>query len=469
MVKLSLPLIDNTDNEDPNSTLPICDASMSIYDSKSCIKDSMFCSDDNPCPLGIACIDRVCQCPPNSNSYITLTPDPVRMYTIGCNFDTKRQFRSCRDYEYGVEDTCLLNYCSSEVPCYAGKCDNQRHVCVNITSSRTSLPVNSNPIITLGDDPFGTKKEGLSPVIIILAAAGGVMALAIVGCIVRTVSQGTRHVVGLVTGKSKGKGDSDDDGGEAGGAKAEYSDKHGDSATQRLQQQEGQQPYQNQSQSQNQLHTQPISSSSSSSLTRAPSKFTGAHYMPSPALRPTTDRSPFATPGPSPHLSPFANQNLDSPMLNPFRSRADTDASSRGSFELSNRPPVLDQVDDSNHSVPLNRLSSQASFVNVPSGVATISSEINVAALVAQPQSAVYEGFDGEGANGEKSAAPNQVDGQGHVVVPNGSSPLLSLNNGPGMLPSIQRSPSKGSFQEQMIAAGGGSGTSNNGVDTRHP
>ncbi|KAG0334145.1 hypothetical protein BG000_008598 [Podila horticola] len=424
MVKLALPLLDNTDNENPDSALPVCDPSMSIYDSKTCIKDSMFCSDDNPCPLGISCIDRVCQCLPNTHSYITLTPDPVRMYTIGCNFDKKRDAAFCREYEYGVDKTCLLNYCSSEVPCYAGSCDNNRHVCTNITSARTALPISANPVISLGDDPFGTKKEGLSPLIIIMAAAGGVVALALVGCIIRTVHQGTRGIVGLISGKSK-KGSDD-------GESAEYTDKE---------------QYNNNGSPSEQ---QPTPAAAGGALTRGPSKFTGAHYMPSPAIRPVDPSS--NTPGGSPHFSPFTN-HLDSPKLNPFRSRADTDASSNDSIELSGRG--LGLGDDLGTPKRLSR----GSYVSVPGGTPIISSEITIAGH-AQPQSAIYEGFEGE------SASLHRVHRPDSSVLSSGpsseslaseprSSPPTSNHLDPSALSAVHRSPSQSTLRQATQAIPG--------------
>ncbi|KAF8950846.1 hypothetical protein BGZ52_001275 [Haplosporangium bisporale] len=423
MVNLALPLLDNTDNENPNSTLPVCDPSMSIYDAKSCLKDSLFCSDDNPCPLGISCIDRVCQCLPNTHSYITLTPDPVRMYTIGCNFDKQRESGSCRDYEYGVQKTCVLNYCSSEVPCYAGSCDNQRHVCVNITSARTTLPVSSNPVISLGNDPFGTKKEGLSPLIIIMAAAGGVVALALVGCIIRTVHQGTRGIVGLVSGKSK-KGSDD-------GESTEYTDKDGQ--------------YNN--------NISPLSEQqpapAGAALTRGPSKFTGAHYMPSPAIRPVNDSSSLATSGESPNFSPFTN-HVDSPKLNPFRSRADTDASSNGSIELSGRG--LGGLGDD---LGTPKRLSRSSYISVRGGVPIISSEITIAGH-AQPQSAIYEGFGGESASLQHAHRPDStvlssagpMSSSESLASESRPSPPNANHLDPSALSTVHRSPSQSTLRQ---------------------
>ncbi|KAF8926174.1 hypothetical protein EDD21DRAFT_387470 [Dissophora ornata] len=322
MVQLTLPLLDNTDNESGNSSLN-CDPSQSIYDTKSCIKDFLFCSDDNPCPSKIPCIDRVCQCLPNTKSYITLTPSPVKMYAIGCNFtDPKRVSDSCRDYEYGVQNTCLLNYCSSQVPCYAGSCDNNRNVCVNITSSRKTLPTSYNAAVTLGDDPFGTNKAGMSPVVIIMMAAGAVVAIAIVGCVIRTTSRWTKRSFAWATGSQKVDPEGDED---------EKTRKDADTIT-----------------SVKDINDDDVegdadsAAGSASAIARKPSKFTGRHYMPSPApgLLPS-EISPFPSPLPSPNFSPYSQTNQsqvsDSSMLNPFRQGAEDYSSVP--IEMKNRSP----------------------------------------------------------------------------------------------------------------------------------
>ncbi|KAF9355807.1 hypothetical protein BGX26_006093 [Mortierella sp. AD094] len=312
MVQLSLPLLDNLDNDNGNSSAPNCDPSQSIYDSSSCIKDFLFCSDDNPCPSKIPCIDRVCQCLPNTQSYITLTPPPVRMYTIGCNFDTKRPYDTCRDYEYGVNNqTCLLNYCSSEVPCYAGTCDNNRHVCLNTTTHIKTLPQSTNQLISLGDDPFGTQKSGFSPVLIILMAAGGVVALALIGCIVRTTSSWTKQSVAWATGKKNTDADAEEEADYAGDGKNRG--RLGSDASKME-------------------DTDSISGGSANAFARKPSKFTGNHYMPSPHLHPTNDSvSAFNSPLPSPRISPYSQPNhsqvSNSSLLNPFRRGAGDDGS----------------------------------------------------------------------------------------------------------------------------------------------
>ncbi|KAF9435100.1 hypothetical protein BGZ76_006893 [Entomortierella beljakovae] len=323
MVKLSLPLLDNLDNESENSSLPNCDPSQSIYDNKSCIKDFRFCSDDNPCPSDIPCIDRVCQCLPNTQSFITLTPPPVRMYTIGCNFDTKRPFEPCRDYEYNVNNqTCLLNYCSNEVPCYAGTCDNSRHVCVNTNTTigiSKPLPQSTNPVITLGDDPFGTNKPGISPVLIILMAAGGVMVLALIGCIFRMTTSCTRRSLDWVSGDktdnevpySRGK-ERNDGGGDDDDITAVESSR---SINTLARNNNNNNPY--------------------------PSKFTGSHYMPSPHLHPSNDSvSAFNSPLPSPRASPYSNPNhsyvSNSSLLSPYRRGAANDSNS-SIIELNDR------------------------------------------------------------------------------------------------------------------------------------
>ncbi|KAG0311574.1 hypothetical protein BGZ97_011788 [Linnemannia gamsii] len=81
------------------------------------------------------------------------------MYTIGCNFDRAREADTCRAYEYSVDQTCVLNYCSKDVPCYAGTCDTKHQACVNMTSTRVPLPPSINQIITLDDSPFGLQKD----------------------------------------------------------------------------------------------------------------------------------------------------------------------------------------------------------------------------------------------------------------------------------------------------------------------
>ncbi|KAG9072766.1 hypothetical protein KI688_000544 [Linnemannia hyalina] len=305
MVQLTLPLLDNTDNESGNLNQPDCDPSQSIYNNKSCIKDFLFCSDDNPCPSKIPCVDRVCQCEPNNKSYITLTPNPVRMYTLGCNFDKTRESDTCRDYEYQVGKTCLLNYCSKDVPCYAGRCDSKSNVCTNITASaaRQPLPVSNNQVISLGDDPFGTHKEGLSPVLIIIMAAAAVVAIALIGCIVRTVTHWTKTSVAWASDKTGGSAAGDDD-------------NNGDEKTN------------NRSMPFVKEVSNAGSNQSDSSIMRKPSKFTGSHYMPEHVVQSSSalsDISPFGTPVHSPHFSPYSHpdQGSDMSLSNPFRHRID--------------------------------------------------------------------------------------------------------------------------------------------------
>ncbi|KAF9960091.1 hypothetical protein BGZ72_007925 [Mortierella alpina] len=336
MVKLTLPLSDNTDNEPAvNSTQPNCDPSQSIYDNKSCIKDFLFCSDDNPCPSNLPCIDRVCQCLPNKHSYITLAPYPVRMYTLGCRFDTQRVGGACREYEYGVDQTCLLNYCSSEVPCYRGHCDNQRHVCTNITAEWKPLPVSDNAVITLGDDPFGTHKEGLSPVLIILMACGGIVALAVVGCVIRTAMMWTKSSVAWAAGTPKVEASDS-------GNNDEKKSAHAQSTTEPQQKQAG-----------------------APRMSRMPSKFTGSHYMPhAPALG---EISPFHSPLPSPHFSPYSQPNgsqisSNNSLLNPFRHPM---SDSNASIELHNRAVA------SNESLPSSEASEKRALERSQSAIVT--------------------------------------------------------------------------------------------------
>ena len=325
MVQLTLPLLDNTDNESGNATAPNCDASQSIYNKKYCIKDFLFCSDDNPCPSKIPCVDRVCQCLPNTQQYITLTPLPVRMYTIGCNFNTKRDAASsCRDYEYGVSGTCLLNYCSSEVPCYAGNCDNKNNVCVNITSARETLPISSNAPITLGTDPFGTNKEGISPILFVLMACGGIVALALVGCIIRTTMHWTRSSVAWAAGSKNKDSESMTDEKDAGGDHSTGS-AAGNGHRELLKDEEG--------------------DGNAPAIVRVPSKFTGRHYLPSPPVMFSNEISPFSSPLPSPRFSPYSQPNQSQvssnhSLMNPFRHPGNSlseDASTTRSIELNDR------------------------------------------------------------------------------------------------------------------------------------
>ncbi|KAG0035552.1 hypothetical protein BGZ82_005220 [Podila clonocystis] len=171
MVRLSLPLRDplDEDYEDSrSSTTAECDSTQLIYNSTHCVTSFHFCSEYNPCPSGLPCIDRVCQCLPSKQQYITLAPSPVRMYTAGCNYEKPKE-SSCRKYEYGVDGVCLLNYCSDEMPCYAGKCDLALNSCVNITAARNPLPAAVNQVIEFGDDPFGLHqtKFNMTPLTII--------------------------------------------------------------------------------------------------------------------------------------------------------------------------------------------------------------------------------------------------------------------------------------------------------------
>ncbi|KAF9906840.1 hypothetical protein BX616_000599 [Lobosporangium transversale] len=391
MVKLTLPLLDNTDNEPsdkPNSTLN-CDPSQSIYDNQFCVKDFLFCSDDNPCPSNIPCVDRICQCSSSNTRaeddnedgeaegkgkeggahYITLTPPPVRMYTLGCHFDTKREFASCRDYEYGVMDqnqqpSCLLNYCSETVPCYAGRCDLNRHVCTHITSNRKPLPPldSSTPVITLGDDPFGTQKKGLDPVLIIMLAVAAVVAVALVGCIVRTTTGWTKQTFKWAAGsggngKEGGNGSKPSSDEKQNNNNSNINNKagkatelHGDDIRLNGMDQEGSDSF--------------MSRDSVRAINQNPQKFTGAHYTPSPALGPTTNGSHGGpggrssmifqsqddsgmisntpSPLPSPRFPPYSQSNQshvsNNSLLNPFRNNASGNSGSEGvAIEMNTR------------------------------------------------------------------------------------------------------------------------------------
>ena len=162
MVKLPLPLRDY-DDVGENSKGPLCDPSQSIYNRKHCIQNFLFCSDDNPCPSDIPCIEQVCQCLSTKHQYIALTPLPHRIYAVGRNFDRTREAETCREYEYGVNQACILNYCSKDIPCYAGTCDTKHHVSVNMTLTGVPLPPSVNQIIALDDSPFGLQKDDDPP------------------------------------------------------------------------------------------------------------------------------------------------------------------------------------------------------------------------------------------------------------------------------------------------------------------
>ncbi|GJJ73708.1 hypothetical protein EMPS_06066 [Entomortierella parvispora] len=204
MVQLSLPLIDNDGDKSQELQDLNCDETESIYDRKHCIKNALFCSHKNPCPSNIDCIDGVCQCLPNEQQFISLTPPPVRLFSLGCNFDTARVADSCRSYEYGVDKTCLLNYCSNDIPCYAGTCDPLRHVCVNMNSTRLPLPPSRSQVVSLGNDPFGVAhQENIfsSPILVVLLAAVGVLAVLLIVGIFRLIH---RSVKTSVTWASRG-------------------------------------------------------------------------------------------------------------------------------------------------------------------------------------------------------------------------------------------------------------------------
>ncbi|KAF9093935.1 hypothetical protein BGX23_002704 [Mortierella sp. AD031] len=137
MVGLSLPLRDYNDRDDDNN-YPLCDSTQSIYNETNCIKSYLPYPDDNPCPSDIPCIDQVFQCLPNKHQFITLTPPLFHLYTVGCHFEKPRE-------------TAMLEPATQ-----------------NITS------------------PFGQHKDkGYPPMLVIIAAAVGVICLAVVGCLVR--------------------------------------------------------------------------------------------------------------------------------------------------------------------------------------------------------------------------------------------------------------------------------------------
>lgn len=283
MVRLSLPLRDpfDVDYEDTPLTTPGCDSTQLIYNNTHCVTYFHFCSDSNPCPSELPCIDRVCQCLPSKHQYITLAPSPVRMYTAGCNYE-KPRVSSCSKYEYGVDGVCLLNYCSEEMPCYAGKCDLDLESCVNITAARKPLPAAVNQVIDFGDDPFGFQqtKFTLTPLMIVLMVAGGIVGLAIVGCLIRTTLLG---ITSSVSWASKGQRLADGD--------EKYENKDKDSFS---------------NPSLDMKLPMAFSSEPRVDLIQTPTNFNGAHYVPPRPLTISSDPSPYSAPTPSPQTSTFA-------------------------------------------------------------------------------------------------------------------------------------------------------------------
>ncbi|KAG0005674.1 hypothetical protein BGZ79_002945 [Entomortierella chlamydospora] len=184
-----------------------------------------------------------------------------------------------------------------------------------------TLPQSTNALISLGDDPFGTNKTGTSPVVIILLAAGGIVALAFIGCIVRTTSSCTKRSVAWVTGKRN--------------PEANAEEEEGDYGT------DGKEGHRLGSDGSKMEDIDSISGGSANAFARKPSKFTGHHYMPSPHLHPTNDSvSAFNSPLPSPHISPYSQPNhsqvSNNSLLNPFRQGAGDD-NSNVTIELNDR------------------------------------------------------------------------------------------------------------------------------------
>ncbi|KAK3846218.1 MAG: hypothetical protein J3R72DRAFT_486959 [Linnemannia gamsii] len=277
MVKLSLPLQDY-DDIDEDSRAPQYDPSQSIYNGKHCIQNFMFCSDDNPCPSNIPCINQVCQCLPNKQQYITLTPLPHRMYTVGCNFDKTREMDTCRTYEYAVGSTCVLNYCSKDVPCFAGICDTKHHVCVNMTSTRAPLPISNNQIITLDDSPFDQRKDvGYPPLLIIMVAAATIAGLAVVGCLIRLMIHLVRGSVTWAFRSHKLPSDEID--------RYSMKDDYSYSIT-------------------DAKYVADPEAISGVTMVKVPGQFSSAHGLSSPVY-PSTDSLDYANPPPSPQFTTF--------------------------------------------------------------------------------------------------------------------------------------------------------------------
>ncbi|KAF9906899.1 hypothetical protein EC991_011462 [Linnemannia zychae] len=319
MVKLSLPLQDYNEI-DEDSSGSHCDPYQSVYNRRHCIQNGMFCSDDNPCPSDIPCIDQVCQCLPNKQQFITLTPPPHRMYTLGCNFDKTRETNTCRAYEYAVESTCVLNYCSKDVPCYAGMCDTKHHVCVNMTSVRVPLPPSINQIITLDDSPFSQQKDsGYPPLLIIIAAALSVACLAIVGCLIRLLIRWARSSVIWVSRSHRLTSEGVE----------RYDDKNGSNH-----------PF-----TDAKYVTDP-KDISGVTVAKVPPTLPSAHRLP-PPLYPSTDSLDYATPLPSPRFAAFV-QDLSIRPLQPQSqtSLTNLDGDSSNDIEMETRPFLNDQYDN---------------------------------------------------------------------------------------------------------------------------
>ncbi|KAF9214666.1 hypothetical protein BGZ59_003230 [Podila verticillata] len=311
MVRLSLPLRDpfDVDYEDAPLTTPGCDSTQLIYNSTHCVTSFHFCSDSNPCPSGLPCIDRVCQCLPNKQQYITLAPSPVRMYTAGCNYE-KPKVSSCSKYEYGVDGVCLLNYCSEEMPCYAGNCDLALNSCVNITAVRKPLPAAVNQAIDFGDDPFGFQrtKLTLTPLMIVLIVAGGIVGLAIVGCLIRTTLLGITSSLSWAS-KSQRLADGDE----------KYENKDKDSCG---------------NPSLDVKLPMALSSEPRVNLIRIPTNFNGAHYIPPRPLTFSNDPSPHSTPASPPQSSTFAP--LETCAIQLGQSQRSTETESSIEIEMEN-------------------------------------------------------------------------------------------------------------------------------------
>ncbi|KAG0326249.1 hypothetical protein BG000_001491 [Podila horticola] len=238
--------------------------------------------DEVPCPSGLPCIDRVCQCLPSKQQYITLAPSPVHMYTAGCNYEKPKE-SSCRNHEYGVDGVCLLNYCSDEMPCYAGNCDLTLNSCVNITTARKPLPAAVNKVIEFGDDPFGfhQTKFKMTPLTITLMVAGGIVGLAVVGCLFRTALLGITSSVHWASKGQRLESNRDE----------KYADKDKDSFG---------------NPSLDVKLPMALSSESRVDLIRTPTNFNGAHHIPPRPLTLSNNSSPYSTPAPSPQASTFA-------------------------------------------------------------------------------------------------------------------------------------------------------------------
>lgn len=168
------------------------------------------------------------------------------------------------------------------MPCYAGNCNLTLNSCVNITAARKPLPAAVNQVIEFGDDPFGfhQTKFKMTLLTIILMVAGGIVGLAVVGCLFRTALLGITSSVHWASRGQRLESNRDE----------KYADKDKDSFG---------------NPSLDVKLPMALSSESRVDLIRTPTNFNGAHYIPPRPLTLSNNSSPYSTPAPSPQASTF--------------------------------------------------------------------------------------------------------------------------------------------------------------------